>query len=156
MYTLQEIAQKAGVSVQSIYKKAKKDAELREMMDLEKVKGEGNSCRYGDGTLNMVYKLYSTVDNQKKPIQAAADGETIEKYRAENEHLKAEIAHYKEEIERLEKDKEFLQQQLTAAGDREKGFILTVNMAQQFLSAKNNKGGLIKRLFGRRSGEENQ
>ena len=147
MFTIREIAERAGVSAQAIYKKAKKNNELRAVMDEERQQGAGNACFYGERTLSTVVRLFSTVDNQPPAEQKPNFEEKIA-------HLEAEIEHYKAEVERLEKDKEFLQQQLREAGEREKGFIYTVNSAHQLLNSNNRKEGFIKRLFGRRSDKE--
>ena len=147
MYTMREIAERAGVSAQAIYKKAKKNNELRAVMEEERKQGVGNACFYGERTLSMVVGLFSMANNQYTTEKEPDFEEKIA-------HLEAEIEHYKAEVERLEKDKEFLQQQLREAGEREKGFIYTVNSAHQLLNSNNRKEGFIKRLFGRRSEKE--
>lgn len=98
-YTVKELANLCGVSVQSVYKLIRNNDELASICKASTSKQKGSVC-YGADVLNWLLAYYKRPAEAAQEPQAAIDGDTVEArgeaaregIEAELEALRAELA----------------------------------------------------------------
>lgn len=154
MLTVNELAEKLGVSRQTVYNAIKNAGISLDILTAEK---QGNKRFFRDDAVDTVKKILvkdvtneSTVNYNSYTVKSKIESLTLE-----NDYLKNRLDSMKSMVDKLEVEKQFLLQHIGQLTDAVKAAnVVSAQLMKSSESKKNGLLGSIKRLFSGKTGNE--